>query len=151
MSASAATSAAPAAPPVRRPAVGARRPPASVRILTALFAFLAAVVPVGALQFAFPLGGLLGPAVGTLLVAAGASYAVLAWRLRRGGRGVWAAALALPVAHTLGLNTLDLARRGAIASEDYPFMGVAVAIVLLLLLPATRRFVARPPGARPSR
>ena len=128
---------------VGRPAPGAAGPPSPVWLLTLLLALMAVVAVAGALLFAFPVGGGLGPAVGTLLLAAGVGYTALAWRLRRGGRRVWAAALALPVVHTLGLNTLDLTLRGAIPSEDYPFMGVAAGIVLLLLLPSTRRFFAR--------
>lgn len=88
------------------------------------------------------MGGLLGYIVGTLLIVVGTGYATIAWRLRRGERAVWIAALVLPIAHTLGLNTLDLVLYGAIPSEDYPFMGVALAIVVLLLVPDTRRFFA---------
>jgi hypothetical protein len=88
------------------------------------------------------MGGLLGYIVGTLLIVVGTGYATIAWRLRRGERAVWIAALVLPIAHTLELNTLDLVLYGAIPSEDYPFMGVALAIVVLLLVPDTRRFFA---------
>lgn len=35
------------------------------------------------------------------------------------------------------LSKLDVVLYGAIPSEDYPFMGAALAIVVLLLLPAT--------------
>jgi hypothetical protein len=101
---------------------------------------MAFVCVVGSFLFAFPMGGLLGYIVGTLLLVAGIGYATIAWRLRRGERAVWVVALGLPMVHTLGLNTLDLVLYGAIPSEDYPFMGVALAIVVLLLLPTTSRF-----------
>jgi len=104
---------------------------------------LAFVSIVGSFLFAFPLGGPLGYIVGTLLIVAGISYAIIAWHLRRGERAVWTAALVVPIVHTLGLNTLDLVLYGAIPSEDYPFMGVALAIVVLLLLPTTRRFFTK--------
>ncbi len=119
------------------------RTPASVWILTLLMGLMAFVCIVGSFLFAFPMGGLLGYLVGTLLIVAGSCYATIAWRLRRGERAVWIAALVLPIVHTLGLNTLDLVLYGAIPSEDYPFMGVALAIVVLLLLPATRRFFTK--------
>ncbi len=121
----------------------ATRPPATVWILTLLMGAMAFVSIVGSFLFAFPLGGLLGYIVGTLLIVAGIGYATIAWRLRRGERAVWTAALVLPVVHTLGLNTLDLVLYGAIPSEDYPFMGVGLVIVVLLLLPTTRRFFAQ--------
>ncbi|CAA9444846.1 MAG: hypothetical protein AVDCRST_MAG14-298 [uncultured Rubrobacteraceae bacterium] len=117
------------------------RTPATVWILTLLMGLMAFVCIVGSFLFAFPMGGLLGYLVGTLLIVAGIGYATIAWRLRRGERAVWIAALVLPIVHTLGLNTLDLVLHGAIPSEDYPFMGVALAIVVLLLLPHTRRFL----------
>ncbi|MDQ5852125.1 MAG: hypothetical protein M3380_08655 [Chloroflexota bacterium] len=128
---------------VNNHAAVAARPPATVWILTLLLGAMAFVSVVGSFLFAFPLGGLLGYSAGTLLLMAGISYATIAWRLRRGERTVWTAALGLPVVHTLGLNTLDLVLYGAIPSEDYPFMGVALAIVVLLLLPPTRRFFAK--------
>ena len=118
-------------------------PPATVWILILLMGAMAFVCVVGSFLFAFPMGGPLGYVVGTLLVVAGIGYATIAWRLRRGERAVWIAALVLPVVHTLGLNALDLVLYGAIPSEDYPFMGVALAIVVLLLLPTTRRFFAK--------
>ncbi len=128
---------------VNNPAAVAVRPPATVWILTLLMGLMAFVCIVGSFLFAFPMGGLLGYLVGTLLIVAGIGYATIAWRLRRGERAVWIAALVLPIVHTLGLNTLDLVLYGAIPSEDYPFMGVALAIVVLLLLPATRRFFTK--------
>lgn len=128
---------------VNNPAAVAVRPPATVWILTLLMGLMAFVCIVGSLLFAFPMGGLLGYLVGTLLIVAGIGYATIAWRLRRGERAVWIAALVLPIVHTLGLNTLDLVLYGAIPSEDYPFMGVALAIVVLLLLPVTRRFFTK--------
>ena len=119
------------------------RPPATVWILTVLMGAMAFVSVVGSFLFAFPMGGILGYTVGTLLIVAGIGYATIAWRLRRGERRVWVAALVLPILHTLGLNTTDLVLYGAIPSEDYPFMGVALVIVVLLLLPATRRFFTK--------
>jgi hypothetical protein len=119
------------------------RPPAPVWILTLLTGAMAFVCVVGSFLFAFPMGGLLGYIVGTLLLVAGIGYATIAWRLRRGERAVWVVALGLPMVHTVGLNTLDLVLYGAIPSEDYPFMGVALAIVVLLLLPTTRRFFTK--------
>ncbi len=41
------------------------------------------------------------------------------------------------------MAALDLVLYGAIPSEDYPFMGVTLAIVVLLLLPTTRRFFTK--------
>lgn len=119
------------------------RPPVTVWIITALMGLMAFVSIVGSFLFAFPMGGLLGYIVGTLLVVIGIGYATIAWRLRFGERTIWVAALALPIAHTLSLNTLDLVLFGAIPSENYPFMVVVVIIVLLLLLPPTHRFFAR--------
>ncbi len=119
------------------------RPPVTVWILTLLMGLMAFVCIVGSFLFAFPMGGLLGYIVGTLLIVVGIGYATIAWRLRRGEHAVWIAALVLPIVHTLGLNTLDLVLYGAIPSEDYPFMGVALAIVVLLVLPTTRRFFTK--------
>ena len=128
---------------VNNQAAVAARPPATVWILTLLIGAMAFVSVVGSFLFAFPLGGLLGYIVGTLLIVAGIGYATIAWRLRRGERAIWTAALILPIVHTLGLNTVDLVMYGAIPSEDYPFMGVALAIVALVLLPTTRRFLVK--------
>jgi len=119
------------------------RPPATVWILTLLMGLMAFVSVVGSFLFAFPMGGLLGYLVGTLLIVVGIGYATIAWRLRRGERAVWNAALVLPIVHTLGLNSLDLLLYGAIPSEDFPFMGVVLAMVVLLVLPATRRFFTK--------
>lgn len=121
----------------------ATRPPATVWILTLLIGVMAFVSIVGSILFAFPMGGPLGYIVGTLLIVAGIGYAIIAWRLRRGERAVWTAALVLPIVHQLSLNTLDLVLYGAIPSEDYPFIGVALVIVVLLLLPTTRRFFTK--------
>lgn len=98
---------------------------------------------VGPFLFAFPLGGPVGYTIGTLLIAAGIGYITIVWRLRRGERAVWTAALVLPIVHMLMLNTADLVLYGAIPSEDYPFMGVVLVIVVLLLLPVTRRFFTK--------
>ena len=121
----------------------AARPPATVWIVTALMGVMAFVSVVGSFLFAFPMGGLLGYTVGTLLIVFGIGYVTLAWRLQRGERVVWIAALVLPIVHALTLNTTDLVLYGAIPSEDYPFMGVALTIVVLLVLPTTRRFFTK--------
>lgn len=121
-------------------AVTGRRPPATVWILTALFAALAFFSVVGSLVFAFPLGGALGYTIGTLLLIAGVVYAFIAWHLRRGSRAIWTAALIVPVVHQGGLAIVDMMREGRIPSEDYPFIAGALIIVILLLLPRTRRF-----------
>ncbi len=119
------------------------RPPVTVWILTLLTGLMAFVSIVGSFLFAFPMGGPLGYILGTLLVVFGVCYATIAWRLRRGERAVWIAALVLPVLHTLTLNITDLVLYGAIPSEDYPFMGVALIVVVLLVLPTTRRFFTK--------
>ncbi len=121
----------------------AGRPPVTVWILTPLIGLMAFVCIVGSFLFAFPMGGPLGYILGTLLVAFGVCYAAISWRLRRGERAVWIAALGLPVVHTLTLNTTDLVLYGAIPSADYPFMVVALTLVVLLLLPTTRRFFTK--------
>ena len=128
---------------VNNHAAVAAKPPVTVWILTTLMGVMAFVAVVGSFLFAFPMGGLLGYIVGTLLIVFGIGYATLAWRLRRGERVVWIAALVLPIVHTLTLNTVDLVLYGAIPSEDYPFMGVALTIVVLLVLPTTRRFFTK--------
>jgi hypothetical protein len=119
------------------------RPPVTVWILTALMGAMAFVSVVGSFLFAFPMGGLLGYIIGTLLIIFGIGYATIAWRLRRGERALWIAALVLPIVHTLTLNTTDLVLYGAIPSEDYPIMAVALVILVLLLLPTTRRFFTK--------
>ncbi len=97
----------------------------------------------GAFLFAFPLGGLLGYIYGPLIIIFGICYATIAWRLRRGERAVWIAALVLPIVNMLTLNITDLVLYGAIPSEDYPFMAIVLTIVVLLLLPTTRRFFTK--------
>ena len=119
------------------------KPPATVWILTLLMIPMSFMCVVGSFLFAFPMGGLLGYTLGTLLIVAGILYVTVAWRLRRGERTVWTVALVLPIVHTLSLNTLDLVMNGAIPSDDYPFMGVALVIVILLLLPVTRRYFTK--------
>lgn len=128
---------------VSNPRTVAVKPPVTVWILTVLTGAMAFVSVVGSLKFSFPLGGLVGYTIGTLLIFAGVGYATIAWRLRRGERAVWVAALVLPVVHTLTLNTADLALYGAIPSEDYPFMGAMIVILVLLVLPTTRRFFTK--------
>ena len=121
----------------------ADKPPVTVWILTILMGLMAFVSVVGSFLFAFPMGGLVGYTIGPLLIVFGICYAAIAWRLRRGEHAVRIAALILPIVHTLSLNTTDLVLYGAIPSEDYPFMGVALTIVVLLLLPTTRRFFTK--------
>jgi len=128
---------------VNNHAAVAGKPPATVWILTALMGAMAFVSVVGSFLFAFPMGGPLGYIIGTLLIVFGISYATIAWRLRRGERAVWIAALVLPIVHTLTLNTTDLVLYGAIPTEDYPFMAIALIIVVLLVLPTTRRFFTK--------
>jgi len=125
------------------PAAVTARPPVTVWIITLLIGVMAFVSVVGSFLFSFPRGDLLGYIAGTLLVVAGIGYATILLRLRRGERAVWTATLVLPIVHMLGLNTADLMLYGAIPREDYPFMGVVLAIVVLLLLPATRRFFVK--------
>ena len=96
------------------------RPPATVWILTLLTGAMVFVSLVGSFLFAFPMGGLLGYVVGALLIVFGIGYATIAWRLRRGERAVWIAALVLPIVHTLTLNITDLVLYGAIPSKAVP-------------------------------
>lgn len=121
----------------------ATRPPARIWLLTLLLGLMAFVSVVGSFLFAFPMGGFLGYSGGTLLIIAGIGYSIIVWRMRHGERTIWIAAIILPIVHTLGLNSLDLVLHGAIPSGDFPFMGVALAIVLLLLLPTTRHFFTK--------
>ena len=74
----------------------AGRPPVTVWILTPLIGLMSFVCIVGSFLFAFPMGGLLGYIIGTLLIVFGIGYAIIAWRLRRGERAVWIAALVYP-------------------------------------------------------
>jgi hypothetical protein len=73
-------------------------------IITPLTGLMAFVSVVGSFLFAFPMGGLLGYIIGTLLIIFGICYATIAWRLRRGERAVWIAALVLSIVHTLTLS-----------------------------------------------
>ncbi len=118
--------------------------PVAVWIVTLLFGVMAFVSIVGSLIFAFPEGGAIAMILGPLLIVFGIAYATLAWHLRFGGRRVWTAALILPVVHTLTLNTVDLVRTGSIPTEDYPFIGISIVVVVLLLLPSMRRFFDAP-------
>lgn len=117
-----------------------RRTPAPIWALAALLAIFGLVSVVGALVFAFPEGGWLGNGVGTFFVVAGLALLVLAWRLRRGERWVWAAALAVIVTHEVVHRAVNLATLGTIPAEDLPFLALTGAILVLLLIPRTRRF-----------
>ena len=66
---------------VNNHAAVAAKPPVTVWILTVLMGVMAFVAVVGSFLFAFPMGGLLGYIVGTLLIVFGIGYATLAWRL----------------------------------------------------------------------
>jgi hypothetical protein len=124
-------------------AAAAARPPFTVWLLVPLMIVMALISVAGAFIFAFPTGELIYYIVGTLLIVACIGYAIIIWRLRRGERAIWTAALILPIVHTLVLNVLDLVQFGAIPSENYPFIGITLAIVVLLLLPATRNFFGK--------
>jgi hypothetical protein len=124
------------------PLVGSRTP-ITVWILTFLFGLMAFVSLAGPFLFAFPMGTAAGYVIGTLLLIASVGYASIIWRLRRGERTVWLAALALPIVHTIGLNGYDLVAFGAIPSENYPFIVVALVVVALLLAPVTRQFFTK--------
>jgi hypothetical protein len=71
------------------------------------------------------------------------AYAVMAWLMRFGERVVWLWALVLSVVHQAGLAVLDLSVYGAIPSEDYLSFALTVVVVVLLLLPVTRRHFSR--------
>lgn len=114
--------------------------PLTVWILTALFGLFTFVSLVGPFIFSFPMGFY---AVGVLLLLFGIVYATITWRLRKGERAVWILALVLPLVQQLGLNGLDLFYYGSIPSEDYPIMGLTLVMVVLLLLPSTRRFCSK--------
>jgi hypothetical protein len=125
------------------PSPQASRTPAVIWILTLFFAAKAFVSVVGAFLFAFPMEGPLGSIVGVLLIVAGVVYVIIAWRMRLGERVIWLAALIVSIVHQAGLAVLDLVLYGAIPSQDYPFIGVTVVVVILLFLPVTRRFFSR--------
>ncbi|MGH2386429.1 MAG: hypothetical protein ACRDGB_15460 [Candidatus Limnocylindria bacterium] len=74
-----------------------RSVPMLVWILTAIFALRAFITVVGAFLFAFPMGGVLGFAVGVTLLAIGVAYLVIAWRMRFGERAIWLAAIVAPL------------------------------------------------------
>lgn len=117
--------------------------PALIWLLTLVFAVKAFVAVVGSFIFAFPRAWPLGPIVGLLLIVAGVAYAIIAMRMRLGERVIWLAALVVPVVHQSGLAVLDLTLYGAIPSTDYLFIGITVVVVILILLPVTRRFFSR--------
>lgn len=116
------------------------RPPATIWLLTGLMGLFAFISIVGSFIFAFPEGWPLGYGVGVVLIALGIAYFTLAWRLRRGARWAWTAALALPIVHVVAMSAVDLVVLGEIPSENYPVLGVVAVIVVLLFVPSTRRF-----------
>ncbi len=81
--------------------------------------------------------------VGALRMALGIGYITIAWRLRRDERWVWTAAMVLPIVHVAAMSVLDLVLVGEIPSENYPVIGLVAVILVLLLIPTTRRFFTR--------
>ncbi|MGH2380092.1 MAG: hypothetical protein ACRDG7_02595 [Candidatus Limnocylindria bacterium] len=120
-----------------------RSVPMLVWILTAIFALRAFITVVGAFLFAFPMGGVLGFAVGVTLLAIGVAYLVIAWRMRFGERAIWLAAIVVPLINQAVLTVADLSLYGSIPPEDYAFIVVTVVVLGLLFVPSVRRFFAR--------
>ncbi|HVM45426.1 MAG TPA: hypothetical protein VM582_05770 [Candidatus Thermoplasmatota archaeon] len=120
--------------------------PIAVRVLALLLPLFGLLSVVGAFVFVFPLGGWLGPGLGALFLAVGAALPLLAWRLLRGDAWALHAAVALLVLHEGAHRLVNLALEGRIPPEDYPFMALVALMLVLLLLPGTRRFCSR---ARP--
>ncbi|MGH2385428.1 MAG: hypothetical protein ACRDGB_10315 [Candidatus Limnocylindria bacterium] len=120
-----------------------RSVPLLVWILTAIFALRAFITVVGAFLFAFPMGGMLGVAVGLTLLAIGVAYLVIAWRMRFGERAIWLAAIVVPLINQAVLTVADLSLYGSIPPEDYAFIVVTVVVLGLLFVPSVRRFFAR--------
>ena len=118
----------------------ASQPPTTVWALTGLMGLFAFISIVGSFIFAFPEGWPLGYAVGVVLIAFGIAYVTLAWRLRRGERWTWKAALALPIIHVVAMSAVDLVVLGEIPSENHPVLGMVALIIVLLVVPRTRRF-----------
>jgi len=49
----------------------------------------------------------------------------------------------LPIVHVAAMSVLDLVLVGEIPSENYPVIGLVAVILVLLLIPTTRRFFTR--------
>jgi hypothetical protein len=117
----------------------AESPPMAVWVLTVLMAVISFA---GAFVFAFPLQDALGNLVGVVLIASAAAYVCLAWFLRQGHVNAWRVGLVVPVVHQGTLIVEFLIRYGEVPAQDVPFLSVGAAMLLLLLLPRTRRFFA---------
>lgn len=120
-----------------------RTVPLLVWVLTAIFGLRAFITVVGALLFAFPMGGLLGTALGVVLLGLGVAYLLIAWRMRFGERVTWIAAIATQLINQAVLTVADLSLYGSIPSEDYAFIVVTVVVLGLLFVPSVRRFFTR--------
>jgi hypothetical protein len=120
-----------------------RTVPLLVWILTAIFGVRAFLTVVGAFVFAFPMGGVLGNAIGITLLVIGVAYLVIAWRMRFGERAIWIAAIVAQLVNQGVLTVADLSLYGAIPPEDYAFIVVTVVVLGLLFLPSVRRFFKR--------
>jgi hypothetical protein len=121
----------------------ARDVPVLVWVLAAIFGLRAFITVVGAFIFAFPMGGVLGPAIGIILLAVAVAYGVVAWRMRYGERAIWIAAIVALLVNQLTLTVADLSLYGAIPPEDYAFVVVTVVTIGLLVVPSVRRFFVR--------
>jgi hypothetical protein len=119
---------------------GERSVPLLVWILTAIFGLRAFLTVVGAFLFAFPMGGMLGSAIGITLLVIGLAYLVIAWRMRFGERAIWIAAIVTQIVNQAVLTVADLSLYGAIPPEDYAFIVVTVVVLGLLFMPSVRRF-----------
>ncbi len=119
---------------------GERSVPLLVWILTAIFGLRAFLTVVGAFLFAFPMGGMLGSAIGITLLVIGLGYLVIAWRMRFGERAIWIAAIVTQIVNQAVLTVADLSLYGAIPPEDYALIVVTVVVLGLLFMPSVRRF-----------
>jgi hypothetical protein len=117
--------------------------PAIIWVLIVIFAIRAVITAIGAFVFSFPMGGVLGISIGIALLIVAAAYAVIAWRMRHGERIVWIAAIVSQLVNQGLLTVADLSLYGAIPPEDYAFIVVTVAVLVVLFLPPVRRFFSR--------
>jgi hypothetical protein len=120
-----------------------RTVPLLVWILTAIFGVRAFLTVVGAFLFAFPMGGMLGTAIGVILLGLGVAYLLIAWRMRFGERAIWLAAIIAQLINQAVLTVADLSLYGSIPPEDYAFIVVTVVVLGLLFVPSVRRFFTR--------
>jgi hypothetical protein len=120
-----------------------RTVPLLVWVLTAIFGLRAFITVVGAFLFAFPMGGLLGTAIGVILLGLGVAYLIIGWRMRFGERAIWLAAIIAQIINQAVLTVADLSLYGSIPPEDYAFIVVTVVVLGLLLVPSVRRFFTR--------